>query len=324
LPWDWIATGVSKEFLIRERQRASQGQYTPGRCTGRCAECGLCGELRADAGALPESGFEPARDRPHPPEENRPPPIAVPAAGDPQTRLRFGYRKQAPASTLSHLETLNVFQRALRRAGLPLAYTEGEHPHPRASFSPALSVGIESLAEYLDIWFCGPVAAGDAADRLNAELPEGYSVFQAGPVALPAPSLEESIAWIEYELTFPGLGDLPGACELLARALEDRGATSPPPRESEAPGNAPRTHPLHGATLELAAPGPRLRCRLFRTGGSMPSPTRILEALPPDLLPGGLRPRILKTQTAFLEPFSGFPLQTAILSETREPGTPDR
>ncbi|MCG0278925.1 MAG: TIGR03936 family radical SAM-associated protein, partial [Thermanaeromonas sp.] len=66
-------------------------------------------------------------------------------------RLRVKFAKVGTGRFLSQLEVMRVLQRAARRAGLPLALTEGFNPHPRMSFGPALAVGAESEAEYVDL-----------------------------------------------------------------------------------------------------------------------------------------------------------------------------
>ncbi len=138
----------------------------------------------------------------------------------PAARLRLQYVKRHPASYLSHLETLTLFHRALRRSKLPIHYTGGEHPHPKMAFSPALPVGVESLAEYLDLWLSRMPEAGEVEKGLNAVLPEGISVRDARPVPLNASSLEQSIAWMEYDITFPEATPQTPSQEDLKRAME--------------------------------------------------------------------------------------------------------
>jgi len=376
LPWDWIGTGVSKASLVRERRRASLGELTPIRCSGHCAECGLCDEIpqrdppppeytlqvckpcpaaqeppapdtREEAAAMPASpgaGLSgPAAQEPQDTREEAssgppsgaglPAPApdpraaaaspAIPAAKAPLARIRLGYRKRKPAAWLSHLETLNALQRALRRSGLPIAFTAGEHPHPRISFSPALSVGVESLAEYLDLWFLLPVSVGDTADAINARLPEGFSVFAAEPVPLHAPSLEQSISWMDYEVCFADRENPPGTHELLALAVRgepppqaDSMRAGPPgldlrgdPPESlpnpsgEAPEPPVKPSAFHDAELDRLAGASRLRFRILRACGSMPSPGRTLEGFLAGFFPAGFRARILKVRAGFAEPF---------------------
>ena len=101
---------------------------------------------------------------------------------------------------LSHLELITLFTRAVKRAGIPVRFSQGFHPHPKFSFATALSVGVESLAEYLDI----EIAPGFGADRLreslNLVLPAGIAVTAAASVPAKSPSLS----------SHHGAGPLPG------------------------------------------------------------------------------------------------------------------
>ena len=66
-------------------------------------------------------------------------------------RLAVVFTKEAPVRFVSHLDVQRLFQRAFRRAKLPLAYSQGFNPHPLVSFATALSVGMTSRGEYLDV-----------------------------------------------------------------------------------------------------------------------------------------------------------------------------
>jgi radical SAM-linked protein len=76
----------------------------------------------------------------------------------------------------------------MRRAGLPIAFSEGFNPHPRLSFAAPLPVGVEGLAEVVDVEMTGPVPRQDLADRLNAALPPGLAVKEVLEVADNAPA----------------------------------------------------------------------------------------------------------------------------------------
>ncbi len=80
---------------------------------------------------------------------------------------------------ISHLDMIRTFERSFRRADLPLAFTQGFNPRPRISFTPALSVGITSSSEYMDVEFEETVSPEDAVTRLNAVLPEGIQIIKA-------------------------------------------------------------------------------------------------------------------------------------------------
>lgn len=92
------------------------------------------------------------------------------------TKIRAKFRKYGVARYISHIDLIRVFERAMRRADIPLAYSEGYHPHPKMSFSPALAVGITSDAEYLDVDLTDIVKPDEFKMRINAVLPDGVGV----------------------------------------------------------------------------------------------------------------------------------------------------
>ena len=83
------------------------------------------------------------------------------------------------AAYLSHLDMQRTLQRALRRADMPLLYSQGFNPHPLMAFAGALSTGFESQREWFDVRLDGDVSPADFESRLNAVLPEGMAVSHA-------------------------------------------------------------------------------------------------------------------------------------------------
>lgn len=91
---------------------------------------------------------------------------------------RLLFEKKGNAIWISHLDLMRMFQRAFKRAGLPLTHTQGFNPRPSVSIALPLSVGMESRCELLDFELYGdPVPAGEIMDRLNAALVEGIRVL---------------------------------------------------------------------------------------------------------------------------------------------------
>ncbi len=84
-------------------------------------------------------------------------------------RLRFS--KEKKLKYLSHLELMRTIERAFRRSKIPLAFSEGFHPHPKLSFGPALAVGVSSNDEYLDFSLTQYYEPGDIKELLNKALP---------------------------------------------------------------------------------------------------------------------------------------------------------
>ncbi|MDY4976376.1 MAG: TIGR03936 family radical SAM-associated protein [Clostridia bacterium] len=114
--------------------------------------------------------------------------------------IRFQYTKGERLKYIAHLDTLRTFIRALRRAKLPIAYSQGFNPHPIISFLMPLSLGFTSNCEMVDIGFAEEISCEEAAKRLDAALPPGFDVTGAAPpVHKPA-----EITQAEYSVTFRG------------------------------------------------------------------------------------------------------------------------
>jgi radical SAM-linked protein len=121
-------------------------------------------------------------------------------------RVRITYSKLGEARFVGTRELATLFTRAVRRAHLPVAYSQGFHPLPRLSFGPALPLGVESEEEFLDIELSEPLAAAEVGQRLGAELPRGFTVYRAETIDLKAPSIDASIRGMQYVV---GLDTLP-------------------------------------------------------------------------------------------------------------------
>lgn len=119
------------------------------------------------------------------------------------------YGREDRVKYISHLDFMRTMQRALRRAWIPVAYSEGFNPHPKIAFASALAVGVTSSAEYMDIQLETPLPPEELLRRLNDALPAGIPVYDAAAVAAAVPSLMSMIDRAAYTLTFservPGL-----------------------------------------------------------------------------------------------------------------------
>ncbi|NLV92055.1 MAG: DUF2344 domain-containing protein [Firmicutes bacterium] len=103
--------------------------------------------------------------------------------------IRIKYEKLQPVRYISHLDLMRAFERALRRAQMPIAYTQGFHPRPKFSLASALAVGITSEAEYGDFELVQAVNPEEFAAKVNAYLPEGVRILAASLVAEDTPKL---------------------------------------------------------------------------------------------------------------------------------------
>jgi len=115
------------------------------------------------------------------------------------------YRKGDEVRWISHLDLKRTLERAMRRAQLPLALTEGHNPHPRLSLGPPLPLGATGDAELLVIHLSEPVGPGEVKERLNQQLPPGLEVMETW--ALPRYKKKETFGDIdvaEYRVTIRG------------------------------------------------------------------------------------------------------------------------
>lgn len=167
LPWSHLDLGISRPFLMAERERAYLARETPDCRLGGCQDCGVCDHKQV---ALRLAA---------PPPETRAPEPTPKAKPQPVFWYRLTYAKLEEARWLSHLELVNAFYRSLRRAALPLAFSAGHHPLPRVAFHGALAVGVESLCETLDVALNKSMAPGEVLARLNQALPAGLKILAA-------------------------------------------------------------------------------------------------------------------------------------------------
>lgn len=113
-------------------------------------------------------------------------------------RLRISYAKLGALRYTGHLDLQRVWERALRRAGLPLAYSQGFNPQPRLHMALALPLGISSECELLDVWLEESADLQHVAAALNAVLPSGLRVHTLQNVSLREPALQNVVSACEY------------------------------------------------------------------------------------------------------------------------------
>ena len=113
--------------------------------------------------------------------------------------VRILFSKTGRAKYVSHLDLVRAMTRAVRRADIPLWYTEGFNRHPYLTFASPLSLGYEGLRESMDIRMEEDFPFDELVSRLNAVLPEGLVALSAADVVAKAGDLAAS----EYRLTIP-------------------------------------------------------------------------------------------------------------------------
>lgn len=119
-------------------------------------------------------------------------------------RLRVTYRKTGRVAMLSHLEVARALERAVRRAHLPFAVTNGFSPHMRIAFGAALPVGVGGLRECFDIFLTEYVAPTKALEALIAASPEDLMPLSCAYVEPNAPAVSVAFPVSTYEAHFSG------------------------------------------------------------------------------------------------------------------------
>ncbi|MGB2988658.1 MAG: TIGR03960 family B12-binding radical SAM protein, partial [Candidatus Zixiibacteriota bacterium] len=198
LPWDHIDKGIRKEALKKERDRAHalQEDLLPGeRCPEEPVAEGL-GKLQAPT----EESVAPSPSYGRKKKRRLPSPAMTVA----RSRVRLKWSKSEQVRFTSHLDVGRTFERTIRRSGIPIAYSEGFHPHQKIAFAPPLPLGFVSDAEYLDIQLTEPYA-GPVLSRLNRDLPPGFEFLEGKPIFGKSDSLSSiiNLAYYEVRLDLP-------------------------------------------------------------------------------------------------------------------------
>lgn len=113
-------------------------------------------------------------------------------------RLAVVFTKEAPVRFVSHLDVQRLFQRAFRRAKIPLAYSQGFNPHPLVSFATALSVGMVSSGEYLDVTLTEDMDPDAFRSAVSPMLPEGVGIVEVFDLGASRKSLTSAMRTASY------------------------------------------------------------------------------------------------------------------------------
>jgi radical SAM-linked protein len=189
LPWDHLDTGIDKQWLKEDLKRALEAAIVPDCSFEGCSHCGVCSvdfghnivipppEIPAIAGS-----FVPNQER--------------------VQRLRVWFGKLDDMALLSHLDLLRLFDRVVRRARIPIAFTGGFHPSPRISPANALALGATSSGEIVDFELTRSLAPETFQQMLVNCLPDTIPIYRVEEVDLKAHSATQAVQQAEYRLTF--------------------------------------------------------------------------------------------------------------------------
>lgn len=121
-------------------------------------------------------------------------------------RLRLWFARGEESKELSHLEVMRSLERAIREAGLPLAYSEGRRPTPQISIGAPLAVGVTADGDAADIYLSERVEPAAFVAVLSETLPPSLAAVEAREVGLNAPALQTRVRWADYEVDVPSGG----------------------------------------------------------------------------------------------------------------------
>ena len=191
LPWDHIEKGLSKESLLKDLAK-SRGLFDTITSLDQTTE--QTSEENKPKKKNEENQISYGRA---PKTVKTTSTIAVP-----NSRLRMKWGRSGLARFLSHLDNMRAIERALRRANLPIAFSQGYHPHPKFSFGPPLSLGFTSECEYLDVQLDSPIQEY-MLERLAREFPPDYNLIGTRTVLGKASSLSSKLNLAEYTVELP-------------------------------------------------------------------------------------------------------------------------
>lgn len=186
------------------------------------------------------------------------------------------YRKEGPARFLAHLDVLRAFERAVRRAGLPVGQTEGFNPRPKIVFAAPLGTGTTGDAEILALQLRGPIPEAEVLSALAASAAVGLLATAVRKLPGPKPPAYHLIPWAEWEVRLPP--PLPSQEELAWRCRKLLARESAP-YERKTKSKTTEVD-LRPGILELEATGAGLvRARLGLNGEHTVKPLELVEAL---------------------------------------------
>ncbi len=117
-------------------------------------------------------------------------------------KLRIRWGKKGSVKFIGHLDIMRFFQKAFRRAGFDLTYSQGYHPHPVLSFAAPLGVGMESSGEYMDLEVNSITDTGQMLRRLNGQMAEGITIYDIHVLKDEAKNAMSLVAAADYEVRF--------------------------------------------------------------------------------------------------------------------------
>jgi len=186
-------------------------------------------------------------------------------------RIRITFVKQGALRYTGHLDLHKLWERAARRAELPLAYSQGFHPQPKMNMAAALPLGFSSRCEVMDMKLEHDISLSDLPTRLNGTLPSGLQVISVEQVEERAPALQTQVASAEYEVSLTEAIDRSGLEQRLESVIQSKSI----PRERRG-----KMYDLRPLIEELRLlPDGQIFMRLAAREGATGRPEEVLDVL---------------------------------------------
>ena len=203
LPWDFINTGLSKEWLQNEYKEAlSQGcefNLQPT-CEHKCVKCGVCPTLKthkvlAKPFKASEEAEKVVKIVPQDPKcANQDPNVPI-------YKYRLKITKKGLLRYFSHLDWQNTFHKVLLRSGLNMVYSLGFNPTMKVSMGIALPLFAESEGELVDIEIYDNLSEQEIMDLINPNLPQGAKILEVKQIERNETAVDIAAQWAEYRIT---------------------------------------------------------------------------------------------------------------------------
>lgn len=187
-------------------------------------------------------------------------------------RIRITFSKTGALKYIGNLDLHTIWERAARRAGLPLAYTQGFHPQPKINLASPLPLGISSNCEVIDLRLNEEdIDLTELPMRLQAAMPSGIGIMKVEQADERAPALQTQVTAAEYEVTLTEAAN--GSS--LKRKIDELLASESLPRERR--GKQYDLRPLI-ESLEIVSEN-KIRMRLAAREGATGRPEEVLDEL---------------------------------------------
>ncbi|MEA3309831.1 MAG: TIGR03960 family B12-binding radical SAM protein, partial [Chloroflexota bacterium] len=214
-PWDHLQSGVTKRFLRKDLERSQAEEFLDD-CRDECHACGILQQYalqRSTEWQCPTRGSEKASERESKKAKRRAgeearkqvseQASARESAGSLRQRVTFATERSL--AYISVLDLGRIWERTLRRAGVPVKYSQGFHPRPQIQFALPLPTGCGGAAEWVDIWLDHPRTSAEIQAALRAKTPSDLTVVAVHAAALDQPPLQEVVVATEYYTLLRGV-----------------------------------------------------------------------------------------------------------------------